>query len=90
MGLAKKKLYLIETTSSFRLRYLVEADSMQAAEDEVTSERAVEWQQKHLGESIDGVEVVTLRQLKTGRYHKDNKTDGSHWVPVERFIHKGK
>ena len=89
MGLAKKKLYLIETTSSFRLRYLVEADSMQAAEDAVASERAEEWQQKHLGESIDCVEVVTLRQLKTGRYHKDNKTDGSHWVPVERFIHKG-
>jgi RNA-splicing ligase RtcB len=89
MAKLKKKLYLVETTSSFRHRYVVEADSMKAAEDEVTSERAVEWQQKHIGESIDGVKVVTLRQLKTGHYRKANKTDGSYWLPVEFFIHKG-
>lgn len=88
--MAKKHLYLVETFSTFRHRYVVEASSQDAAENAVRSERVEEWQQKHLGEEIIATKVVTPKTLTTGVYRKDNQHDGSPWIPLQRFIHKDK
>lgn len=82
-----KKLYLVETYSTFRHRFLVEAESLPVAERCVREEKVMEWQQKHLGEVISKSHVVSRRELKSAAYTEDNKTDGSPGMPFEKFIY---
>jgi len=59
---SKKKLFIIDTISTFRLRYAIEAESLEHAYDEVTMNGGDDFfdelSQKHLGETIiDGREI---------------------------------
>jgi hypothetical protein len=62
----KKKLYLVETVSMFRISYMIEAESEEDASEEVMmnvsgdfDENFYEFSQKHLDEVI-----VSTRQIK--------------------------
>jgi len=64
--MAKKRLFIVDTISSFRMRYVIEAESLEHAYDEVTmkdsghpDDEFSEITQKHIGEQIiDGREVT--------------------------------
>ncbi len=53
----EKKLYLVETVSMFRMRYVVEAKESEHAADEVTCNTGdlKEFSQKHIAENIVSV-----------------------------------
>ena len=84
MGL-KKRVYLVETMSVFRHRYLVEEETAEFAADTVVMNVRAdreEWQQKHLSEDIFSIREISDKEMR--EMHKSN--DGSPWIPVERFI----
>lgn len=86
MGL-KKRVYLVETMSVFRHRYLVEDVSAERAADSVVLNPGAqppqeEWQQKHLSEDIFSIREISDTEMR--EMHKSN--DGCPWIPVERFI----
>jgi hypothetical protein len=85
--MSEKKLYLIETVSMFRMRYVVEAESEFVAEQNFsTNTNNVDYQelsQKHIGESI-----TSARKIKKKEYlelfNKDNEYLAS-WTDEEKF-----
>ena len=88
-----KNLYLVETVSMFRMRYVIEADEESHALDEVTirttdKDELLEFSQKHLDEVI-----VSSRKLSDEQYIKLFDKDNaylSQWNKEEkrRYIHK--
>jgi len=86
-------IYLVDTISTFRLRYAVEAKSLEHAYDEIVMNEANhqldDLTQKHLGEQI-----IEGREVTLGEFNKyiaelrDNKDEmSSHWMG-EKMIHK--
>jgi len=70
----EKVLVLVETVSTFRMAYLVEApkDHPEYALDTVTMDTGLEeFGQKHLGEDIFGYRVVSAAEA-VSVYHKEN------------------
>jgi hypothetical protein len=68
--MSDKKLYLVETISMFRIRYVVEAEDESHALDEVTyhatgGEELTEFSQKHIDEVI-----VSSRKISDKSYLK--------------------
>lgn len=84
---AEKQLVLVETISTFRLRYLVEVPSGQTegALDTVVMEEAKEASQKWLGETIVSHRVVTREEAQRA-YSEDNVEAG--WIDLDRVITK--
>jgi len=86
-------IYLVDTISSFRLRYAVEAKSLEHAMDEIVMNEANhqfdDLTQKHLGEQIvDGREVTKEEFDKYVVGLKDDMAEmSSHWMG-EKMIHK--
>ena len=88
-----KKLYLVETVSMFRMRYVIEADEESHALDEVTihatgGEEIVEFSQKHLDEVI-----VSSQEISDKKYMKLFDEDNhylSRWPDEEKrkYINK--
>lgn len=86
-------IYLVDTISSFRLRYAVEAKSLEHAMDEIVMNEANhqfdDLTQKHLGEQIvDGREVTKEEFDKYVVGLKDDMAEmSSHWMG-DKMIHK--
>jgi hypothetical protein len=80
-----KKLYLVETVSTFRIRYVVEAKEEGHAEDEVIMSDAdfYEFSQKHIDESITSTRELTKEQY-IELFNKDNEYLSS-WFDEDKF-----
>ena len=81
----KKKLYLVETVSMFRMRYVVEAEEAEHANDEVVCNNAdlEEFSQKHIDESI-----ITTREITPDEYIKIFDEDNDYlkeWTDVQKM-----
>ena len=84
----EKKLYLVETVSMFRMRYVVEAKDESHVLDEVTmhttgGEELREFSQKHLDEVI-----VSTRKLSNKSYLKLFDKDNDYlenWNEEQKF-----
>ena len=86
----EKKLYLVETVSIFRQRYVIEAKEAEHAEDEVTMyatgpyyEDFSEFSQKHVAENI-----VSTREITSDEYMKIFDEDNDYlknWTDVEKM-----
>jgi hypothetical protein len=50
--------YLVETMSTFRIKYVIECKNMDHAKDEVMMNNAEEFSQEHLGE-----EIISCREI---------------------------
>jgi hypothetical protein len=50
--------YLVETIDFFRMRYVVECDSLEHAKDVVTMKETEEFSQLHLDETITSTRVI--------------------------------
>lgn len=74
-----KKLYMVETVSIFRMRYVVEALEAEHATDEVVmnlcrtedTDQFVEFSQSHVDECITSVREITATQYLE-EFDKDN------------------
>ena len=90
--MADKKLFLVETVSIFRMRYVVEALEEEHATDEVVmglgKDNFQEFSQHHVDECISSVREVTHQQY-LAQFDKDNDYLKS-WDDVEKlkFINK--
>ena len=89
MTAPKKKLYIVDTISTFRHRYVIEANELEHAYDEVTminsgdeDDAFPEVTQRHLGETIiDGREITKKEFKKMLESLKDDKDEScSYWV----------
>jgi hypothetical protein len=73
--MSDKKLYLVETISMFRMRYVVEAKHEEHATDEVVCELGnsdfKEFSQHHIDEPITSVRELTQEQY-LAEFDKDN------------------
>ena len=86
-------IYLVDTISTFRLRYAIEAKSLEHAYDEIVMNEANhqfdDLTQKHLGEQIvDGREVTMEEFNNDVAGLKDDRDEmSSHWMG-DKMIHK--
>lgn len=81
----EKKLYLVETVSMFRMRFVVEAKEAGHAEDEVVCNNGdlEEFSQKHIAENI-----VSTREITADEYMKLFDEDNDYlkqWTDVEKM-----
>ena len=90
------KLFIIDTLSTFRLRYVIEAESLEHAYDEIVmrdsgneDDSFDEVTQKHIGEQIiDGKKISRKDFLKMiSDLEYDKKETCSHWMG-EKLIRK--
>lgn len=76
-------LYLVETISTFRMRYVVSAKSAEHACDTVVSEEAQELSQKHIDENI-----ISTRQISKAEYLRIFNEDNDYlkaWDVDKKF-----
>ena len=82
---ATPQLFCVTTYSTFRLQYLVQASSEDAAlqyiHDAVATTDIVEWQQYHLGEVVAHAQPMTWRDAQRA-HAASEETGGSPWVPL--------
>jgi len=81
----EKKLYLVETVSMFRMRFVVEAKEAEHAKDEVVCNNGnlEEFSQKHIAENI-----VSTREITADEYMKLFDEDNDYlkqWTDVEKM-----
>jgi len=87
--MSKKKLFVVDTISSFRMRYVIEADELEHAYDEVLMRNSgdnkdafEEMTQRYLGETIlDGREITKeeFNSMLT-QYESDKNELSSYWM----------
>jgi len=88
-------LYLVETINQFRIRYVIDCQSAEHADDTITCDEAEEFSQKHLGETILTTREITLEEFrrmnkslkKNGDGYQYRPENGSPWMG-EKMIHK--
>lgn len=87
---SNKKLFLVETISTFRHRYVIEAKSLVHAYDEVTmidsgsAEDSFESvDQKFLGETIVDGRKISKKKFKKLLKEIEKEQTGSHWLGEE-------
>lgn len=76
-------LYLVETISTFRMRYVVSAKSAEHACDTVVLEEAAELSQKHIDENI-----ISTRQISKAEYLRIFNEDNDYlksWDVDKKF-----
>lgn len=74
-------LFIVETVSTFRIKYAIQAESLEHAYDTVVMGEAGEFSQMHLGE-----QVVTGREITYSEYDSLNSAleghgDGTEYQP---------
>jgi hypothetical protein len=74
-------LFVVETISQFRTRYIIDCQEADHAEDTVTMNEADEFSQMHLGETI-----LTTREITYEEFTRMNKAleqygDGTKYRP---------
>ena len=86
-------IFLINTLSTFRMKYAIEAETLEHAMDElVMTEHSREFDeitQRWLGEQIMDGEEVSYEQLLVllNKLEKDKDEMSSHWMG-DKLIHK--
>jgi hypothetical protein len=79
----KKKYFLIEAVSTFRMRYVVEQPNAEYAMDTVAMEEAKEFSQEHIGEQI-----ISARQVSESEIIEICDIDNSYvksWTDEQKF-----
>lgn len=85
----KKKLYLVDTIVTFRHKYVIEADELEHAYDEVTmrnsgnaADEIPEVTQRYLGETITDGREISKKEFKKllKALEKDKDEMSSYWL----------
>jgi hypothetical protein len=90
----KKKLFVVDTISTFRNRYVIEADELEHAFDEVTmidsgndADLFDPAEQEYMGETILDGREISKKDFKKLLEQMEEKKTGSHWMG-EKLIRK--
>lgn len=90
----KKKLFIVDTISTFRNRYIIEADELEHAYDEVTmvdsgdpDDSFESAEQRYLGETILDGREITIEDFDDMIVKMEETNEGSHWMG-EKLIRK--
>ena len=82
-----KKLFLVETISTFKQTYVVEAEELEHAFDEVTmipsgnpNDAFAEAEQVYLGETITGGRKISKKEFRKLLEQIEKHGTGSHWL----------
>lgn len=87
--MSKKKLFVVDTISSFRMRYIVEADELEHAYDEVLMRNSgdnkdsfEEMSQRYLGETVLDGREITKKEFNSilTQYESDKNELSSYWL----------
>ena len=88
-------LFVVETISTFRHRYVIECKELEHAYDTVAMEEAQEFSQMHLGEQIVTGREITLDEFERMNDALNQYGDGTHYQPEsgspwmgDKMIHK--
>jgi len=57
--------FLVETVSTFRIRYVVDTDSAEFAQDSVVMEEVPEFGQKHIAENIVSCREISDAEIES-------------------------
>jgi len=94
MSKPKKKLFIVDTITTFRNRYVVEADELEHAYDEVTmvdsgdpDDSFESAEQRYLGETICDGREITKEEFNEMLVKMEETGEGSHWMG-EQLIRK--
>ena len=74
---------LVECISTFRIRYVIDTDNTEWAEDTVAMEEAKEFSQLHLGEQI--VSTRTINKEEYLRLFDEDNEYLSEWEDEQKF-----
>jgi len=74
-------LFVVETISQFRTRYVIECQEAEHAEDTVTMEEADEFSQMHLGETILSTREITYEDFTRMNKSLEQYGDGTKYRP---------
>lgn len=74
-------LFVVETISQFRTRYVIECKEAEHAEDTVTMNEADEFSQMHLGETILSTREITYEDFTRMNKALEQYGDGSKYRP---------
>jgi len=82
-----KKLFIVDTIVTSRMRYVIEAETLEDAYDEVTMRDSgndddyfEEFSQKHLGEQIVDGRKISSRKFQKLLTEMEETGEGSHWM----------
>lgn len=80
--------FLVETISVHRIRYVVECESCEHANDTVVMEECEEFGQKHIGENIVSTREVSDEEIPTLFFEDSPYLE--QWGPSKAFeyVHK--
>jgi hypothetical protein len=87
-------IFIVDTISSFRMRYAIEAKTLEHAMDEVVwregDSEFVELTQKHIGYHIVDCRELTKEQLKNmvNELSTDKTEMSSYWMGEDSLINK--
>ena len=88
-------LFIVETISQFRTRYVIECQEAEHAADTVTCEEADEFSQMHLGEILLSTREITYEDFTRMNKSLEQYGDGSKYRPEsgspwmgDQMIHK--
>lgn len=80
----KKELFMIETVSTYKLVYAIEATSLNEAKKLAISNQYYDYDQKHLGEKVTKAVPLSQKRFETLR----KKWDGGHMEPSAMLVKK--
>lgn len=88
-------LFVVETISTYRHKYVIECKELEHAYDSVVCEEAVDFSQMHLGEQIVTGREITYQEFQTMNEALNAHGDGTHYQPEsgspwmgDKMIHK--
>lgn len=79
--------YLVETVSTFRLSYWVEADEPEHAADEVIMHDAMEFTQRHLDEVVFNIREISDEDAEA-EFFKEHPYLAETNVDILEYLHK--
>ena len=86
----KKKLFIVETITTFKHTYVIEAEELEHAYDEGTmidsgdeKDYFESVEQESLGETIIGGRKISMKKYKKMLQEIERKGTGSHWMGEE-------
>jgi hypothetical protein len=92
--LKEKKLFIVETITTFKHTYVIEAEELEHAFDEVTmidsgndADYFESVEQESLGETIIGGRKISMKKFYKLLGEVERKGTGSHWMG-EKLIRK--
>lgn len=79
------KIFIVETISTFKIRYAIRGQSLEHAMDTVVCEEAEELDQEFLGETIFGGKEITEKQFLKNEANASYMTNPDVWTKERKL-----